>query len=190
MLAVTHQLEAAKKQLNMVKGEMYPSLALYSGWRTGYYETYTDEEGNTIAFGDQFEQNRQLNYGISLSIPISGLFQSHNRMRQARVHEKQMENRLKTQLNELEYEISEELLNWRAAISEQKMALKKVKSQEAAFLTAQNKWEEGLISIMDFYESRNRLAQARGEALRTKLQLFIKERTIQFYLTGTLFELL
>ncbi len=183
--AMNNQLEAAKKQVQMMKGGLYPSLSFYSGYSTGIYETYKDEQGNTLSFQEQFERNRRIDYGISMYIPIFNSLQRRNQLQRAKVNEKKMENLLEKELKELEYNVNEAMLNWQAAVSEYKMAGKKEESQVMAFKTANKKWEKGLNSIMDFYESKNKLAEASGESLRTRLELFLREKTIQFYLTGT-----
>jgi outer membrane protein TolC len=63
---------------------------------------------------------------------------------------------------------------------------KKEATQEA-FLIAEKKLDQGLISIIEFYTAKNQLAQAETEWIRTLLQLKIKEKTIRIYLGEELF---
>jgi outer membrane protein len=48
---------------------------------------------------------------------------------------------------------------------------------------------QGLISVIELYDSKNILAQAKSDLLRTKLQYTIKKKTIDFYLGKPVFEI-
>ena len=91
-------------------------------------------------------------------------------------------------LRDTEYLVNEAILDYQGAISEYQSAQKREQSMELAFEVVQKKREKGMISIMEFYQAKNNLATARGQSLRTKLQLFLSERNIHFYLTGSFFE--
>ena len=181
------QLQSASKQVQLTRAQMYPSVSFSSGNTTGYYETFTDASGQTISFRDQLDRNRRFNYGISLHVPIFYGMERVNRVKLAKVGAQQMENELENRLSELQYEISGALLSLRASSAEYQSALAKGHSREVAFQKSGMQWDKGLISIMDYYESRNNLAVAQGEILRTRLQLFLNQHTIRFYLTASFF---
>jgi len=48
----------------------------------------------------------------------------------------------------------------------------------------EKKFESGLVDVTDFSAARTALFSAETEALRTKLQLMIRELAIRFYSTG------
>ncbi|MEL6918766.1 MAG: TolC family protein, partial [Bacteroidota bacterium] len=48
------RVKAAKKQVAVARGALYPSLSLFGGVGTGYFETTTDSLGNTLPFRQQF----------------------------------------------------------------------------------------------------------------------------------------
>ena len=50
-----------------------------------------------------------------------------------------------------------------------------------AYQTAEKKFEQGLISVIDFYVVKNRYANSNSQVLRAKLQLEMKKKTIEFY---------
>ena len=81
-------------------------------------------------------------------------------------------------LRDTEYLVNEAILDYQGAISEYQSAQKREQSMELAFEVVQKKREKGMISIMEFYQAKNNLATARGQSLRTKLQLFLSERKI------------
>ncbi|NNE78301.1 MAG: TolC family protein, partial [Pricia sp.] len=44
------RVKAAKKQIAAARGDLYPSLSLFAGMGTGYFETTRDTLGNTVPF--------------------------------------------------------------------------------------------------------------------------------------------
>ncbi len=184
--AVTNRLEAAEKQVKMVRSSIFPTLDLYGNYNTRYSDTFTDQSGETIPFNDQFNNNQSLNYGIALRIPIFSAFSNRNKIQVSKIARIRAVNNYKIEIQNLEYEINQVQLEWNAAISEYLSALKKEQSEQKALEAAVKKREKGRISVMEFYDARNNLAVAQAEILRTRLQEFLKERTIMFYLTGNL----
>ncbi len=180
-----YKLKAGQYNLKYVRAGFAPSLSLYSGWNTGYYGTYRDEQGRIIPFKKQLRQNRRIDYGLALYIPIFDAFHKRTQIEQAKTEVLTLQNNQRQTMELLEYEINETLLNWESFVSEYQMAKKKETSQKMAYKATKMKWEKGLISIIDYYESKKQLTQAKEETLSTRLKLFLKEKTIQFYLTGT-----
>ena len=179
------QVNAAHKQLQISRGSLYPSLSIYAGMSTGYYETSRDDLGFTIPFNKQFNNNQYKNYGISLRIPLFESFNRKNQIQLAKINEEIARTNLDKGLSILDYEIQDIVLQWESAVSEYQAIDTKLISELAAFEAAEKKREKGLISIMDYYESRNNLAKAKMELIRTRLQIFLSEQNIRFYMTGS-----
>ena len=53
-----------------------------------------------------------------------------------------------------------------------------------SFNVVEKKFESGLVDVTDYSAAKTTLSRAETEALRTKLQLRIREIIIQFYMTG------
>ena len=56
--AQEYRVKAARKQLAVTRGSLYPTLSFGGGVGTGYLETIRDTLGNTIPFRDQFRDTR------------------------------------------------------------------------------------------------------------------------------------
>ncbi|XOV91744.1 MAG: TolC family protein [Bacteroidota bacterium] len=181
-------LNAAKKQLNAARSSLSPSLSAYANWGTGYLETRTNANGDLIPYGEQLNLNGRTGYGLSLNIPVFNQLNRRNTIQQAKINHEEAENNLTTLIRDTEYLINEAILDYEGAIAEYESARKREQSMELAFEVVQKKREKGLVGIMEFYLAKNNLASARGQSLRTKLQLFLSERNINFYLTGSFFE--
>lgn len=181
-------LNAAKRQLNFARSLLSPNLSAYANWNTSYLETRTDAQGELIPYSEQLNLNGRFGYGLSLSIPIFNQLDRRSNIQLAKINYEEAENNLVTILRDTEYLINEAILDYQGAIAEYESAIKREQSMELAFEVVQKKREKGLVGITEFYLAKNNLANARGQSLRTKLQLFLSERNINFYLTGSFFE--
>ena len=65
----------AKRQLNIAKWQLLPSIGLYAGWSTSYY-TYQGSE--TASFANQFKNNGGEYVEVSLQIPIWNRLSRHS----------------------------------------------------------------------------------------------------------------
>jgi len=59
---------------------------------------------------------------------------------------------------------------------------KQKETDKLAFQAAEKKLEQGLISVIDFYVAKNRLANSNSQVLRAKLQWEIQRKTLDFYM--------
>jgi outer membrane protein len=74
--------------------------------------------------------------------------------------------------------------NWNelsASWKEFQQAEKQMAADTLAFQAAQKKYDQGMINVVEFYTTKNRLATTAGQVLRSKLTLEIKKRIIDFY---------
>ena len=181
------ELLAARTNSSIVKSSYWPSVGLSAGWSTGFYETNTDDSGITIPFRQQFENNRHFSYGASVSIPLFNSFYRRHQVKLSRINEEIQEKTLDKTRSRLIYQIKDVMMQAESSLSEYQSAIKQLASDRAAFGAAEKKREKGLISIMDYYESKNNVGRSRVEVLRTEMQLFLNEHTLRYYKTGRYF---
>ena len=184
--ATGFQLEAAATEVHMSWSGMLPSFWAYAGMGSGFYETSVDDQNKLIPLHEQLKMNRRMNYGVSMSIPIFNRFRQHSAIQYNRINKKQIENKLRVELQTLEYNIQQAVLDREGGVAAYQAALKRKRSMEAAFEIRDKKREKGMISQMEFSEAKTKLAEAKTELLKTELQTFLNEQTIRFYLTGSI----
>jgi outer membrane protein len=183
------QLEAVEKSLAVAKGSLYPSLSLYGGYYTGFYETNTDNQGNAISFKNQFKNNASQSVGISLSIPVFIRWKNRSEIKISKLELEKERVNLDNYKNQLYYEIESYCQELSAMSAEYIQAKKQTESNRLAFEVAEKKKEQGLFNIIDLYTSKNLLSNAQSELLRTKLQFLLKRKTIDFYLGKPVFDI-
>jgi len=172
---------AAKKQVAAARGEFYPSLTLFGGYGTGYFETTTDSLGTTIPFRDQFRDNTFQYVGVSLALPISNGWSAHSRVKQRKIEQLRAENNLHIQEQELYQTIQQLVQESNALRVEFQQSTKKVEAQNLAFTIAQKKYEKGLINALELFTAKNLFASAQNENLQVRLRFEINRSTLDFY---------
>ncbi|WP_318343822.1 TolC family protein [Flagellimonas baculiformis] len=176
-----YRVTAAKKQLQATQGLLFPSLSLIAGYRTSYFETNTDENGNIIPFKTQFTDNQSKFVGAQLNIPISNGWSAHSRVKQQKIAYLQEKNNLEIQEQEL-FRLLQQLVQDNLSFTvEYEQSNQKVKAQQLAFDIAQKRYEKGLINALDLFQAKNLYAVAQNENLQVGLKLKVNQSTIDFY---------
>ncbi|MEP0211608.1 MAG: TolC family protein [Cellulophaga sp.] len=176
------KVKAAQKQVAIAKGGLYPSLSLFAGYGTGYYETNVDDITNEIiSFKNQIRDNASRSIGLSMNIPISNKWSGRSEIKQQKIALQQAENNLKIQEQEL-YKLIQQLVQEKNALEvENLQSLKKLKAQELSFSIAQKKYEKEMISAVELYQAKVLYTTAQNENLQVQIRLKVNQSTLDFY---------
>ncbi|WP_420320821.1 TolC family protein [Flagellimonas sp.] len=175
------RVSAAKKQLQAIRGGLFPSLSLIAGIGTSYFETNVDDTGTLIPFRTQIKDNTSKFVGAELSIPISNGWSNRSRVKQQKIAYLQAKNNLEIQEQEL-FQLLQQLVQTNRALTDEfEQSKKKVQAQELAFAIAQKRYEKGLINALDLFQAKNLFGVAQNENLQVGLRLKVNKSTIDFY---------
>ncbi len=174
--------KAAKKDVAVARGNLYPYLSFSAGYGTGYFETNTDEDtGNTIPFRTQIKDNTSRYLGVSLRIPISDRWSRRSNVRQQKIALLRANNNLDIQEQELYQTIQQLVQEYNALEAESAQSAKRVQSQQLAFSISQKRYEKGLINALELFTAKNLFANAQNENLQVQLRQVINKSTLDFY---------
>ena len=173
--------KAAKKQVAAARGGLFPSLSLFTGVGTGYFETTRDDMGVTVPFRDQFRDNTFQYIGVSLNIPISNAWSARSRVKQQKIERLRAENNLDIQEQEVFQAIQTLVQEHNALQVEYEQSTQKMEAQNLAFTIAQKRYEKGLINALDLFTAKNLFASAQNENLQVRLRSEINKSTLDFY---------
>lgn len=173
--------KAAKKQLAATRGNLYPSLSMFAGYRTGYFETTRDTLGITIPFKDQFRDNASDFFGVSLNIPLTEGWSRRSRVKQQKIEYQRAQNNLEVQEQELQQTIQQLVQEYNSLTVELAQSNQKVVAQNLAFTIAQKRYEKGLINALELFTAKNLFASAQNENLQVRLRSEINKSTLDFY---------
>ncbi|WP_245201383.1 TolC family protein [Saonia flava] len=173
--------KAAKKQLAAARGLLSPSLSIFSGFGTGYFETNVDSLGILIPFNNQIKDNTSRYIGVSLNVPISNGWSGRSRVKQQKINMQRANNAVKIQEQEL-FQLIQQLVQENNALkNEVKQSAKRMESQELAFTIAQKRYDKGLINALELFQAKNLFGTAQNENLQVRLRLRVNEKTLDFY---------
>ncbi|WP_394748165.1 TolC family protein [Spongiimicrobium salis] len=175
------QVKAAKKQVAVARGALYPSLSLGGDIGTGFFETTVDESGETIPFRDQFRDNTFRRIGFFLSVPISNGWSRRSAVKQQKIAYLRAKNNLEQQRQELFQTIEQLVQEHNALQIEYAQSLQKVEAQQLSFTIAQKRYEKGLINALDLFTAKNLFASAQNENLLVRLRSEVNKSTLDFY---------
>lgn len=172
---------AAKKQVGVARGGLYPALSLFAGIGTGYFETFRDSLGKTLPFREQFRDNTSRYYGLSLNVPISNGWSARSRVKQAKIEKLRQENNLEVQEQVLFQTIQQLVQEYNSLLVELDQSDQNMEAQRLAFTIAQKRYEKGMINGIELFTAKNLFASAQNEALQVRLRSEINKSTLDFY---------
>lgn len=175
------QLKASHKSLSISRSQLYPSLNAYASMGTAFYETTKDDAGKTIGFSTQLDNNRNQYLGGAINIPIFSRWAARSDIKKAKLEVEQAQNTLDEEKQKLYFEMVNNLNDLEALEKEYNQYLKQKEADQLAFQASEKKFEQGLISVVDFYIAKNRLANSVSQVLNTRLQWEIKKKALDFY---------
>lgn len=179
--SIEASLKATEKSLSISRSSLYPSISAYGSFNTGFYETSTNEQGETIKFGEQFKNNRSQYLGASLSIPIFNRWAGRSSVKKSKLAIKIAKANREDEKQKMFFEVVNNLADLEAQHKEYEQYQKSLEVDAMAFDAAEKKFEQGLIDINDYYIAKNRLANTQSQVLRSRTQWQIKMKTLEFY---------
>ena len=171
----------AKRAFNTAKWQLLPSLNLSGGWSTSYF-TYPDEKGYVATpFRNQFTNNMGEYIQLSMSIPIYGRL-----YRQATISKKKNAYVRATaqydqKVREIEAEVTRALQDKEGAEAAFLQAHKQVQMQTEAYKYNTKKFEQGMISPIEYQTASGNWLSAKAEQLNALLKYYLKKSIVEYY---------
>ena len=182
--AINYELLASRKQLAAARGSIYPQLSLNGSLFTGYYKVISEGVPDQDSFSTQLKNNNSQSVSASISVPIFNNYSIGRNIKLAKIRKNDNELRLELEKNALYTDIENACLNYNQGRDEYIAALSNLEYNNKSYEAVEKKFEAGLVDVTDYSAAKTTLFRADIEALRTKLQLLIREITIHFYSTG------
>jgi len=182
--AIEYELQAAEKQISATQGNISPSLTVGASVYTGFYKVLSEDAAEQTSFTSQLKNNNSQAVYISLNIPLFNNYTTGRNIKTAKLRKNDAALRLELEKNSLYTEIENACLNYSRGRDEFIAAQSNFEFNKKSFNVVEKKFESGLVDVTDYSAAKTTLSRAETEALRTKLQLRIREIIIQFYITG------
>lgn len=182
--AIEYELKATEKQVAAARGLLSPGLSVGGAVFTGFYKVLGEDAAEQASFSSQLKNNNSQAVYLSLNIPIFNKYSASRNIKLAKIRKSDTELRLELEKNNLYTEIENACLSYNRGKQEFLAAEDNLEFNRKSYNAVERKFESGLVDVTDYSAARTTLFSAETEALRTRLQLLIRELTIRFFLTG------
>lgn len=174
-------MDNARLDLSTARWRVAPRLSLYGGWSTSYY-SYPGMSGYVPApFATQFKNNGGEYVQLSLSIPIFDQLSRHSNIQRKKNAYARASAQYDQTMQQIEAEVLRAVADRNGASAAYAQSYKRAAVQKEAFALNQKKFEQGLISPIEYQTSSNNLLNAQAEKLNALLQFLIKKSVVAYY---------
>ena len=181
VLVAKGALDNAKYALRTAKWQFLPTLGLYGGWSTSYY-TYPGQAGYTpTPYWNQFTNNGGEYLQLSLSIPIYDRLSKFTKLSKRRNEYRRAAIEYDKSLRDVESEVRRAVSDCDGAESALLQAERRADAQEEAYRLNSRKFEQGLISSIEYNTASSNYLKAKAESLNALLKWQLKRRVVSYY---------
>lgn len=167
-----------EKEIDIARGNYYPSLNLQSGFGTRYSN---GSFGNT-SFATQINDNFNQFIGFGLSIPIFNGFAARSSVRRAKINFQNGEINEQLAKNNLNKVINQAVYDLRAAEKRYSSAQIAFQSSRDAFNVIEQRYAVGLVNSLDFNQAQTNLNKAQFDQIQARYDLIFRGKVIDYYL--------
>ncbi|PKP41989.1 MAG: hypothetical protein CVT93_06025 [Bacteroidetes bacterium HGW-Bacteroidetes-10] len=168
-------LDNSKLQLEIAKGQAYPSLT----FRAGYGSYYADSR--EISFMDQFNENRNPSISFGINIPIFNSWRTNTGIKNARLGVRSSEISVKSGEQILYKEIQQAVNDAHSYFARYKATERNVKAMEESFRYVQQKFDLGVLNGTDYTVAKNNLFRSQSDYYQAKYQFIFQQKILDFY---------
>jgi outer membrane protein len=204
-----YSILSAERNLKASKGRISPTLSFNASMGTGtsglakdilgvnytgnknpigFTETgqvvYTPETEYVTrpkSFSDQFNQNANKSIGFTLNVPLFNGLQTHTAIKNAKISALNARFSQDLTKQNLFKNIAQAHANARAALNKYNACKISVDAANESFKYAQQKFNAGVISAIDFSTAKNRQFAAESNLLQAKYDYVFKLKVLDYY---------
>lgn len=178
--AANMRLEQAYRDVKASKSAWYPSLSLFAGYSTGYYNYFSSGREN-LPFGDQLSNNGRTSFGVRLNVPIFNAMQTKYRVEMTKLNIENQELNIANARKELRKDIQQAFYNAVAAEQKFKTSEETYNAAEIAYRFSDESYTAGRATLLELNESKNRLFKTESEMLQAKYEYIYRVKVLEFY---------
>ena len=174
-------MKNARLALKTARWQLLPRLSLYGGWSSSYF-TYPGMEGYVpTPYFVQLKNNGGEYVQLSLSIPIFDRLSSHSNIARKKNAYDRAQADYEQALQTVEAEVRRAIADRDGSADALRQADTRAELQQEAFSLNTKRFEQGLISSIEYQTASNNYLNALAEQLNARLQYFIKNSVVNYY---------
>ena len=174
-------MKNARLALKTARWQLLPRLAVGGGWSSSFF-TYPGMEGYVSApYFDQLKNNGGEYVQLSLSIPIFDRLSNHSNIARRKNAFDRAQADYEQALQTVEAEVRRAIADRDGSADALRQAATRAELQEKAFELNTKRFEQGLISSIEYQTASGTYLNALAEHLNARLQYFIKCSVVTYY---------
>ena len=174
-------MKNARLALKTARWQLLPRLSLYGGWSSSYF-TYPGMEGYVpTPYFEQMKNNGGEYVQLSLSIPIFDRLSKHSNIAKRKNAYDRAQADYEQTLQTVEAEVRRAIADRDGSADALRQADTRAELQNEAFALNTKRFEQGLISSIEYQTASNNYLNALVEQLNARLQYFIKNSVVNYY---------
>ena len=174
-------MKNARLALKTARWQLLPRLSLYGGWSSSYF-TYPGMEGYVpTPYFEQLKNNGGEYVQLSLSIPIFDRLSKHSNIAKRKNAYDRAQADYEQALQTVEAEVRRAIADRDGSADALHQADTRAELQQEAFTLNTKRFEQGLISSIEYQTASNNYLNALAEQLNARLQYFIKCSVVTYY---------
>lgn len=181
VLIAKGSMDNALRSLQTAKWQFLPTLGLYGGWSTSYY-SYPGQVGyKATPYWHQFKNNGGEYVQLSLNIPIFDRLQKHTALAKKRNAYQRASLEYDKSLRDVESEVRRAIQDRDGAEAALLQAERRAEVYDEAYKLNARKFEQGLISSIEYNTASSNYLKSKAEQLNAELQYQLKRRVVEYY---------
>ena len=174
-------MKNARLALKTARWQLLPRLSLYGGWSSSYF-TYPGMEGYVpTPYFEQLKNNGGEYVQLSLSIPIFDRLSKHSNIARKKNAYDRAQADYEQALQIVEAEVRRAIADRDGTADALRQADTRAELQQEAYALNTKRFEQGLISSIEYQTASNNYLNALAEQLNARLQYFIKNSVVNYY---------
>ena len=174
-------MENAKIDYNTAKWRFSPRLSLQGGWATSYYTYPRQKDYIPLPFETQFRNNANQYVQLSLTFPIFNRLSTFSNIRKKKNAYDRATVQYEQKLRDVEAEVKRAVQDRDGTYAAYEQADCMSRAQEEAYRLNVRKFEQGLISTIDFQKASDNWLNAKTSRLYALLKFYIKKSVVDYY---------
>ena len=181
VLIAKGSMDNALRSLQTAKWQFLTTLGLYGGWSTSYY-TYPGQAGyKATPYWHQFKNNGGEYVQLSLNIPIFDRLQKHTALAKKKNAYQRASLEYDKSLRDVESEVRRAIQDRDGAEAALLQAERRAEVYDEAYKLNARKFEQGLISSIEYNTASSNYLKSKAEQLNAELQYQLKRRVVEYY---------
>jgi outer membrane protein len=183
-------LSASELDLKISRGGRSPRLSMSHSASTMYsnirkkvlsIDPITGPVYGEYPFSEQFSDNMNYGIGFSLNIPILNGWQVNKNIANSKLSIENYRYTLEAQKKQLFKNIQQSYADAVAALKKYNASIKAVTSSEESFRYTEVKFNQGMVTSVDYNTAKTDLLKAQSEMSQAKYEYIFKTKVLDFY---------